>query len=205
MVVLSFVLLTAVSFGEAWAVGNALPLSEHVSDYIQLFSFLSIGLFMYSFVMARLMLHMIYHMEHARLVQTSVLGGVTLCYCFIMWRSPQTAAVTFLATSKVLGMFLFSSFWKVMLLEEFWRRQNSAHVPRTYLVSWKAFFICRWVLLASWLILNLGLALALIAEHPVIQLDIWEGLILLLTFFVLFQIFAKNPNAHFEMLSSKKS
>ena len=194
MVILCMVSLFGISLFEVWMVREWLPLAETVKQFLGQFGFLAVGLFVYSFLVARMVLALIYHIDNAGFVQTTVMLALALFYASLMWVLPHSEAVILLGFSKLLGVFLFSLFWRNQLLEERWR--NREVPPTIFFTSLRAFLVCRWVLLAVWLLKSLGLALALVTVHPVIQLSVAEGMMLLGSFFLLFSIFVRNPLAH---------
>ena len=100
-----------------------------------------------------------------------------------------------LGVSKLCIISLYFHFWNSQLTEARLKTRSKL-IPYIFIVSWRAFFICRWVLISCWLLSSLGFALALVASHPIIKLEGWEGLILMITFYFLFKLFVRNPNAH---------
>ena len=83
-----------------------------------------------------------------------------------------------------------------------WVHGNSTH-SKNFLHDFRIFFVSRWVLGGSWLLLNLGFALSIVALHPVLKLSSWEGMAIIAVFFVLFNVFAKNPYAHMDILTKR--
>lgn len=195
LVSLSLTLLVILSLGEAWATRILM------SSPLTWFELLSVGvligvfLFVYCIILARMALHITYHTENARVAQTFVTTLCLVVYAFLFTYLHNPLPVVFLAASKLLAIFLFFLFWQSQLSETRLRLRSRV-LPRIYIVSWKAFFVSRWVLAACWLLCALGIALALVSTHPIIELDGWEGVSLLVTFYLLFRIFVRNPNAH---------
>lgn len=188
-------LLIVLSIGEAWAtrVLMSTPLTRIELTSLGLLT--GIFQFVYCVILARMALHISYHVEHARVAQTFVTTLCLVVYAFLFTYLHNPLPVLFLAASKLLAIFLFFTFWNSQLSETR-LRMRSRVLPKVYILSWRAFFVCRWVLGACWLLCALGLALALVSTHPVIEMGGVEGGSLLLTFYFLFRIFVRNPNAH---------
>lgn len=188
-------LLVGLSVAEGWIVRNLLHSSVTTPEFFLTLSVSAAFLVVHCLVLARLALQICYHIEHAGIAQTGVMTIFLLAYFAVSWNLPQLQSVIHLAVAKLLMVFLFFRFWQSQLREA--RLQmRMKQPPRIFLVSIHAFFVCRWVLAACWLLGALGFALALVSTHPVIELEGWEGITLLLTFYFLFRAFVRNPNAH---------
>lgn len=191
----SILLLLGISVAEGWVVSSLLmPGNTSFLIFTHMFS---VGLFLAVFcvVLARMALHITYHVEHARVAQTGVTTLFLLVYVFILTQLQHPQQVVYLSVSKLFSIFLFFSFWQSQL-SEVRMAYKLKPPPRIFIASWKAFFVCKWVLASCWLLSALGFALALVAVHPIVDLEGWEGIALLSTFFLLFRIFVRNPHAH---------
>ena len=188
-------LLVGLSLAEGWLVRTLLLTAVTPLEFT--ITILVCGLFLavYCMVLARMTLNISYHLEHAGIAQTAITTIFLLCYLFVFFKLPNPQPVLHLASAKLLMVFLFFRFWQSQLLQA--RLQMRMKVaPRIFMVSWHAFFVCRWVLAACWLLGALGFALALVSTHPVVNMEGWEGITLLGTFYLLFWAFVRNPNAH---------
>lgn len=193
----SIALLVTLCLAETWAVRwlilTPLPLGHLTAACAAIALFLAV----YCVGMARVALHIVYHIEHAGVARTAVSVAFIAAYVVVFTKVPSPQAVLPLAAAKLLSVFLFFRFWQSQLA---WARlswRTPAHAPaRLFLVDFRAFLVCRWVMLACFLLCALSFALALVSVHPVIDMKGWEGLILLGTFFFLFRFFVQNPNAH---------
>jgi hypothetical protein len=187
--------LLLVCIGEGWTVRFMLS---------QSLSFMQTGLYalaimmvigVYCCVLARLALYISYHLDHSKIAQALILVPFVAVYLFLFLKLTNIRAILPLATSKLFATFLFFSFWQSQMNEARIQMRLKA-APRIFIVSWHAFFVCRWVLAACWLLLTLGFALAVVSTHPVVDMEGWEGVALLGTFFLVFRAFVRNPNAH---------
>jgi hypothetical protein len=188
-------LLVVFSLAEGWVVrwllSSNLGLGGLAATFIAIVAFLAI----YCVGMARVTLHMVYHIEHAGVARTAVIGAFLVAYVFVFTKLPSPQTVFPLAAGKLFSIFLFFRFWQSQLAETRLRARTLTS-PRVFIVSFRAFLVSVWVVIACFLLCALGFALALASMHPVIDLDGWEGLMLLATFYFLFRIFVRNPNAH---------
>jgi hypothetical protein len=161
---------------------------------------MAVFLFLYSLGLARVTLQIVYHTEHSGIARAVVTCAFIAAYIFVFLKLPSPQIILSLAMSKLFSVFLFFRFWQSQL--SFSRLSSRYPIEaRSFLLEWRAFFKCRWVVMASFLLCSLGFAMALASLHPVIQLGAWESTMLLGTFFLLFRIFAQNPNAHFDSKS----
>lgn len=199
LVTLSVFLLVILSVLESWTVRVLLSSPVTPFELISILVLLGFFLLTYCVVLTRVALHISYHVENARVAKTFVTTLCLLGYLFVLTVVPSPQPVIFLAASKLLSIFLCFRFWESQLNET--RLQMRSQVlPRVYIVSWRAFFVSRWVIAACWLLSALGLALALVSTHPIIDLEGWEGIVLLGSFYLLFRAFVRNPNAHADYL-----
>lgn len=195
LLTLSVISLIAISLSESWAVRILLSSPVSFFELITIAVLIVFFLLTYCIILARMALHITYHLEDARVALTLVTALFMGVY-FVVWNYvPYPLPVLFLAASKILSIFLCFRFWKAQLSETR-LRMRTTWLPKIYIVSWRAFFVCRWVIGACWLLSALGLALALVSTHPVIDLKGWEGIVLLGTFYFLFRAFVNNPHAH---------
>lgn len=195
LVALSLVLLFALSLAEGWILRHLIAPSVTGMEFV--FALILMGLFLiiYCVVLARLCLHITYHIEHAGMAQTAVTSLFLLSYVFVFIKVPNVSSVLSLVVSKLFSTLLFFRFWQSQLSEARLQMRLKT-TPRIFMVSIHAFFVCRWVIVACWLLSALGLAIALAATQPTIALEVWEGFALMGTFFMLFWAFVRNPNAH---------
>ena len=146
---------------------------------------------------ARVTLHIVYHLDRAGLARNAVLFAFSLAYVFVLYKLPSPQTILPLAAGKQFAIFLFFSFWQSQVFQaRVSLRSSAANV--VFDLGWKSFWVCKWVLCACFLLNCLGLALAIVSVHPVIEMEGWEGVMLMGTFFFLFYIFVRNPvsNAH---------
>jgi len=191
----SIAFLVLLSLAEGWVVRWLLQANLSVGGLIGVFAGTAMFLGVYCVGMARVSLHIVYHIEHAGIARTAVISAFLIAYIFVFTKLPSPQTVFPLAAGKLLSIFLFFRFWQSQLAQT--RLSTRAHIsPRVFIVSFDAFFVCLWVVLACFLLCALGFALALASVHPIIDLEGWEGLMLLSTFYFLFRIFVRNPNAH---------
>lgn len=195
LIPLSIALLVMLSLAEGWVVRWLL--SSSLGTVGLLGTFAAIGAFLatYCIGMARVTLHVVYHIEHSGVARTAVIGAFLVAYIFVFTKLPSPQTVFPLAAGKLLSIFLFFRFWRSQLAEMRLRARSHAS-PRVFIVSFRAFLVSMWVVMACFLLCALGFALALASMHPIIDLEGWEGLMLLFTFYFLFRIFVRNPNAH---------
>jgi hypothetical protein len=133
----------------------------------------------------------------AGLAETVVLLILAVSYALI----PQQQFIQpllYLATGKTLSTILFARFWHAKF-RVFRMRYKESPTARFFLTDRRRFLSCIWVLLGTWFISILAFALALVVSQTFLELQGWEGLGLLLTFFALFWIFVRNPHSHAEV------
>ena len=118
-------------------------------------------------------------------------------YFLLLYTTSGVKEILALGFSKLCIISLYYHFWRSQIIENRLKKHLSI-LPAYFLLSWRAFFICKWVLIACWLLSSLGFAIALVSSHPIIKLEGWEGIIIMITFYFLFKLFVRNPNAHFQ-------
>lgn len=172
-------------------------LQENVSfaHYFLFGALISSFLVVYSILLSRLVVHILYNLENAAIAQTIATSTFVLVYAFVFYRFKNIQPLLYLAVGKLLAVLLLFRFWRLRFFEAH-DRLKSALAPQRFLVSWSAFSICRWVVIACFLLMFLGMALAFVSTHPVIELAGWEGLVLMLSFYFVFRAFAQSPHAH---------
>ncbi|BBH51950.1 hypothetical protein [Fluviispira sanaruensis] len=189
----SFLLLLSIS--ESWALKIFISKSFSISDMFVVLFFTSLYLFIYNILLSRITLHICYHFESKKIPSFIILFLFIIVYTIISYNAPEFKNILSLGLSKICIISLYFRFW-VSRLSETRLKLRITKAPSIYLVSWRAFFVCRWVLVACWLLSSLGFALALVVSHPIINLEGWEGVLLMLTYYFLFSFFVRNPNAH---------
>lgn len=202
-VTMSLLLVLGVSVAESWIVQallfRVLNGQELLGSIFALVFFASL----YSFLLARLTLHLSYYIEHKKIAQTAVSFLLLSGYTFFFLRWSQSKPIVFLALGKLLTFFLFSTFWETRLMETRWKG-NGEYSSRIFLNSFSAFMSCRWVMIACWLFQHLAVSVALFSVHPLVHVTGWEGLTVMMVFYILFRIFVRNPHAHGEIFVSRK-
>lgn len=189
-------LFTLMSFVEVWYVGVLIDSFRDPLKFFFLFASALVLLFLLNLTLSILCLQLTEAARAAGLAETVVLLTLIVSYALI----PQKQLIqplVFLACGKLLSTILFARFWhaKFRVFRMMYRDSPSA---RFFLTRKERFFSCRWVLLGNWFLSILAFALALVVHQPFLELQGWEGLSLLLTFFALFWIFVRNPFAHSE-------
>lgn len=186
-------LIVALSFLEAWYLNTFINSYVLVSDALFSILYVVFLLFISSVFLCVLCLHL-----STFILSTRFLQFVIPCVMLVSYaRLPHlltTQSLVFLASGKVLSSMLLVRFWHAQF-RVFRMRHGQNPQARVYLTSAAQFFECRWVLIGTWLLSNLAFALALVVQQTVLQLQGWEGLLILLTFFGLFWLFIRNPNS----------
>lgn len=188
-------LLVGISVAEGWVVKTILSPENSAAEFLWSVVLTGTFLLIYCVVLARVSLHISYHIENAKVAQTGVTFLFLVVYIFILSHLSNPQPVVPLAISKLFVVLLFFSFWQSQISSAR-LEMRMKFPPRIFIVSWHAFFVCRWVLVACWLLLVLGFALAIVSARPIIDLEGWEGISLLATFYFVFRLFVRNPNAH---------
>lgn len=152
-------------------------------------------LFIYSLALSRLTLHFSYWLERTRTVRFVVQVLFLIAYGYAITSMRDVRLLIPVAVSKVFSIFLYFRFWESQIASLRLRRRNRPQA-REFLLSVRAFLVCRWILVASWLLLCLGFALSLVSSDPVVDFTGWEAVLLLGGFYLLFRVFVRNQYAH---------
>lgn len=191
----SVAVLVLLSVSEKWALH--VLFSYDFSNFLSIFFLFCIFVYLllYNILLSRIALRICYHFDNKKIPSLIIMLLFGLTYFFLSANSNEFKNILSLAVSKLAIISLYFNFWNSQL-NETRLKTRSKLTPFVYLISFHAFFICRWVLIACWLLSCLGFVLALVSSHPVIHLDGWEGFILIFIFYILFRLFVRNPNAH---------
>ena len=195
-----FILFSSVSFllflsiSEGYALKLLLSKNFSFIEISVILILISIYLLAYNIILSKIYLHICYYFENKKTPSLIIMTIFIILYLTLSYTTGIKDIVS-LGVSKLCIISLYFHFWNSQLTEARLKTRSKL-IPYIFIVSWRAFFICRWVLISCWLLSNLGFALALVASHPIIKLEGWEGLILMITFYFLFKLFVRNPNAH---------
>lgn len=196
-----FILISSVTFllflsiSEGFALKVLLSKNFSFPEISCILVLIAIYLLAYNIILSRITLHICYHFDNKKIPSVIIMAIFILAYLIISINTSEVKNIISLGVSKICIISLYFNFWNSQLSET--RLQMRINIiPYIFIVSWHAFFICRWVLIACWLLSSLGFALALVSSHPIIKLEGWEGLLLMFTFYFLFKLFVRNPNAH---------
>jgi hypothetical protein len=188
---LSLFFLAAVSMIEVWSVRELISRAM-TSERTLLFVFVIFFMVcIYCIGMARISLIVSYHIENTGWARNGVLGTFLVAYFLVFYFLPSPQTVLPLALAKLFSILLYFRFWRGQIFAARFSRRYVV-TPAEFLKSSAAFWICRWVLVASFLLCLLGIALALVSVHPVIEMEGWEGFMLFLAFYSLFWVFSGN-------------
>jgi hypothetical protein len=193
---LLFCALGAMCLLEVWYLGYLLSAFAQPLKFMFLFVSALLVLLILSLTLAVLCLHLTEAARAAGLAETVVLLMIAISYALIP-RQQLIQPLVFLVTGKILATILFARFWHAKF-RVFRMRFRDSPSARFFLSDVGRFLSCKWVLLGTWFISILAFSLALVVNQTVLELQGWEGLSLLLTFFALFWIFVRNPHAHAE-------
>ena len=177
---------------EVWAVRELISKAMTLPRTLLFVFATCVMMFVYCFGMARVSLIVSYHIEKAGWARNGVLGVFVAAYVLVLYLLPSPQTVLPLASAKIFSILLYFRFWQGQI---FAARFSRRYAPAEFLKDASAFWVCKWVLVASVLLSLLGIALALVSVHPVIDMEGWEGFMLFLGFYALFWIFAGNPQA----------
>ncbi|KAB8036244.1 hypothetical protein GCL60_15780 [Silvanigrella paludirubra] len=195
-----FILFSSVSFllflsiSEGYALKLLLSKNFSFIEISVILILISIYLLAYNIILSKIYLHICYYFENKKTPSLIIMTIFIILYLTLSYTTGIKDIVS-LGVSKLCIISLYFHFWNSQLTEARLKTRSKL-IPYIFIVSWRAFFICRWVLISCWLLSSLGFALALVASHPIIKLEGWEGLILMITFYFLFKLFVRNPNAH---------
>lgn len=193
---LLFCALGAMCLLEVWYLGYLLGAFAQPLKFTFLFVSALLVLLILSLTLAVLCLHLTEAARAAGLAETVVLLMIAISYALIP-KQQLIQPLVFLVTGKILATILFARFWHAKF-RVFRMRFKDSPSARFFLGDVGRFLSCKWVLLGTWFISILAFSLALVVNQNVLELQGWEGLSLLLTFFSLFWIFVRNPHAHAE-------
>lgn len=194
VVTLSILFLLSLSFFEGLAVRLLLSEVASTAEFFIFVPCIFIFLFIYNLILARVSLYICYHFENINMHSALFMLSFTLVYLFFSFKFHHLRNVIPLDVSKLFIISLYFRFWAARLSQARLKTQNVV-LPRIFLVSWRAFFTCRFVLTACFLLSALGFVFALVSAHPAISLAGWEGLLVMSIFYFLFRFFVQNPNA----------
>ena len=189
----SFLLFLSIS--EGFSLKVLLSKNFSVSEISIILILISFYLLLYNIILSKITLHICYYFGNKKIASAIIMALFILAYIIISFNTSELKNIISLGVSKICTISLYFNFWNAKLSEARLKMRTSI-IPYIFITSWRAFFICKWVLAACWLLSSLGLALALVSSHPIIKLEGWEGLILMFTFYFLFKLFVRNPNAH---------
>lgn len=191
-----FSVLAGMCLLEVWFLRVLIDMANQPLIFALVFSSSLLMLFVLIFTLAILCLQLTESARAAGLAETFVIIILAVSYALIP-RQQLLQPLVFLATGKILVTILFARFWHAKF-RVFRMRYGFSPPARYYLKNTPHFLSCKWVLLGSWFISILAFALALVVSQTFLEMQGWEGLGLLLTFFALFWIFVRNPHAHSE-------
>lgn len=168
--------------------------SHELTRFILLFFVVVAMLLILSFALSLLCLHLTAAAQAAGLAETAVLVLFAAAYASVA-RQSLIHPMLYLVTGKILVTVLLARFWHAKF-REFRMRFRERPNTRFFLERKNRFLSCLWVVLGCWCVTLLAFALALAESQTLLQLQGWEGLLLLATFFGLFWIFVRNPHSH---------
>lgn len=151
-------------------------------------------LLMLNFALSLLCLYLTEAAQAAGVAETAVLILFAVAYASVA-RQALLQPLLYLICGKIMVTVLFARFWHAKF-REFRMRYKDNPAARFFLERRQRFLSCLWVVMGSWFITTLAFTLALVESQNLLQLEGWEGLLLLATFFSLFWIFVRNPNSH---------
>lgn len=186
-------LIVALSFFETWYLNYFIDSYMFVSDAIFSILYAALLLFISSLILCVLCLSLATVIASTSRLQL-VIPTVMLISYALLPHLLTAQSLVFLASGKVLSSVLLVRFWHAKF-RVFRMRYRQTPTARMYLISFKRLLECRWVLIGTWLLSNLAFSLALVVQQTVLELQGWEGLLILLTFFGLFWVFIRNPNS----------
>lgn len=164
-----------------------------IEFFLIFFSVVLLLLFL-SFTLSLLCLYLTAAAQAAGVAETAVLVLLSGAYASVA-RQSLIQPLLYLVAGKILVTVLFARFWHAKF-REYRMRFKDRPTARFFMERRKRFLSCVWVVVGSWCITALAFALALVESQTLLQLQGWEGLLLLATFFGLFWIFVRNPHSH---------
>jgi hypothetical protein len=186
-------MIVALSFFETWYMNMFINSYMFVSDALFSILYATLLLFFSSVILCILCLNLASVILSTRILQFIIPSVMLVSYA----RLPHlltSQSLILLASGKVLSSVLLVRFWHAKF-RVFRMRFGQTPEAREYLTSISQFLECRWVLIGTWLLSNLAFSLALVVQQTILQLQGWEGLLILLTFFALFWVFIRNPHS----------
>jgi len=198
-----FVLISSVSFLLFLSISEGIALKILLANnfsFPEITAFLiliSIFLIAYNIILARIYLHICYHFENPRAPSLIIMTLFIIAYFILSYTTSGIKDILALGFSKLCIISLYFHFWRSLIAENRLKKKQTI-IPANFILSWKTFFVSKWVLIACWLMSSLGFAIALVSSHPIIRLEGWEGIIIMITFYFLFKLFVRNSNAHFQ-------
>jgi hypothetical protein len=151
-------------------------------------------LLLLNFALSLLCLYLTEAAQAAGVAETAVLILFAAAYASVA-RQSMIQPLLYLICGKIMVTVLFARFWHAKF-REYRMRYRDIPSARFFLERRHRFMSCLWVVTGSWFVTALAFTLALVESQNLLQLEGWEGLLLLATFFSLFWIFVRNPNSH---------
>ena len=189
----SFLLFLSIS--EGYALKILLSKNFSITDIVYILLLIELYLLTYNIILSRITLHLCYYFYNKKIPSIIIMSIFSIVYLIISFNVSEAKNIIPLGISKICIISLFFNFWSSKLSET--RLETRSNIlPYIFMISWQAFFMCRWVLIACWLLSSLGFALALVTSHPIIKIELWEAVLLMLAFYFPFKLFVRNPNAH---------
>lgn len=187
-------LIIALSFLEAWYLNRLLDTYAHVGGALLSFFGAVALLFLSGLALCFLCLKLAATVPATGFMQLVTPIVMLVSYSLIPNFLPPQPLI-FLASGKVLSSVLLVRFWQAKF-RVFRMQHGQSPTASLYMLNMANFLECRWVLIGTWLLSNLAFALAMVVQQTILEMQGWEGLALMLTFFALFWVFIRNPNAH---------
>jgi hypothetical protein len=158
--------------------------------------FVALMLLIMSFVLSLLCLYLTEAAQAAGLAETALFAMFGAAYASVT-RQALLQPVSHLIAGKIFVTLLLSRFWHAQF-REYRMRFKEPPTARFFIEKSPRFMSCVWIVVGGWLIKTLAFSLALVENQTTVQLEGWEGFLLLATFFSLFWIFVRNPYSHSE-------
>lgn len=162
--------------------------------FAMIFTSVVVLLLLMSFALSLLCLYLTDAAQAAGLAETAVLILFAAAYASVA-RQSLLQPLLYLVCGKIMVTVLLARFWHAKFREHRMRYREKPSA-RFFVERRRRFFSCAWVVVGSWFITALAFTLALVESQNLLQLQGWEGLLLLATFFCLFWIFVRNPHSH---------
>ncbi len=199
---LAFLLFASLT--EAWLVRVVFLGSDFtLTGFVLAVGAVGLSLGVYALALSRLILHFTYRAESDRIAKIVVLGLFFVAYGVLLAVLRDLQSVIPLLIAKLFAILLYFRFWQSQLHLSRVRHGENRR-PREFLLSMRSFLVCRWIFLANWLLLCLGFALSLVSADPIVNMAGWESVLMLGGFYLLFQVFVRNPHAHPPLKNSQQ-